>query len=207
MKCSNNLKIIGLGLHNYHTVHGSFPPAYVTDEDGNPLYSWRVLLLPYLENQNLYQQFDRESAWDSTENISVSETVIPYFLCPTSDDQRGPYTDYAVLVGPDTLFPGEKSVSLDEVKDGSSNTIMVIELRNSNIHWAEPKDIDVDDFLAQGINGHGDGGCGSWHPGGMMMGMADGSVHFVDEDTSMQVLESLSTRSGGESATLPRSPR
>ena len=56
--CKNNLKQIGLALHNYHDAYGSFPPAWTTDADGRPLLSWRVLLLPFLDEAPLYEEFD-----------------------------------------------------------------------------------------------------------------------------------------------------
>ncbi len=203
MECSNNLKQIGLALHNYHTAYDGLPPAYVADQDGNPLYSWRVLLLPQLEQQNVYDRFDKDKAWDSPENQAVSATLLPVFQCPSSPRDRGPYTHYAVVVGPETLFAEDNSLNFGDVHDGLANSIMVVEIRNSGIHWAEPRDITMDDLLATGINGHDAAGCGSYHPGGMMVCMADGSVHFISEDMSTDVLRSLLTASGGETVTLP----
>src|SRR5262249_21734482 len=68
MQSTNNLKQIALAMHSYHDTMGRFPPAIVRDKEGKPLYSWRVLLLPYLEQQNLYNQFKLDEPWDSEHN-------------------------------------------------------------------------------------------------------------------------------------------
>ena len=196
--CGNNLKQIGLAMLYYEQMNGRFPPAYVTDDDGKPLYSWRLLLLPFMEQEYLFEQFDRTKAWDSPENLAGSETLLSVYQCPSSNRMKGPYTDYVVVVGPETVFPGEKPLGIQHVRDGTTNTIMVVEVRNSGIHWAEPRDITLDDLLATGINGHADSGCGSQHPGGMNVLFCDGSVHFIAEQISLETLRSLLTAGGGE---------
>ena len=203
MECSNNLKQIGLAMWSYRSMNGDYPPAYVADEHGNPLYSWRVLLLPFMEQTYLYNQFDFESAWDSPANLAVTETTMQVFQCPSKSPRTEPFTDYMVVVGPETMFPGAESTGPHDIRDGQSNTIMVVEVLDTGVHWTEPRDITMDDLLAKGINGHDETGCGSHHPGGVMVGLADGSVHFFEEDISSDLFRSLLTRSGGEVVSLP----
>lgn len=59
MSCGNNLRQIVVALHNYHDVYGSFPPAYIADKSGRPMHSWRVLVLPFMEQTLLYNQLRR----------------------------------------------------------------------------------------------------------------------------------------------------
>ena len=70
-QCKNNLKQIGLALHNYHDEYGAFPPAYTVDADGKPLHSWRTLLLPYLDQRPLYATIDLTKAWDDPANAEA----------------------------------------------------------------------------------------------------------------------------------------
>src|SRR5687767_14245488 len=117
MQSTNNVKQIGLALHNYHDTYGEFPPAVVTDANGKPLYSGRVLLLPFLEQGNLYQQFDKSKAWDAPENAALTQQAIPTFQDPANADRPKTRSDYVFVVGPGTLFESGKKITLGEVSD------------------------------------------------------------------------------------------
>jgi len=82
MQCFNNLKVIGLALHNYHDKFGTFPPAYTVDQDGTPLHSWRTLLLPYLEEEQLYAQIRLDEPWDSIHNRQFADVQLSVYSCP-----------------------------------------------------------------------------------------------------------------------------
>ena len=119
--CTNNLKQIGLALHNYHTVYNAFPPAYIADETGKPMHSWRMLILPYLEQQNLYDLYDFSEPWDGPHNIALLGKMPQQFSCPSRDQnatRRPSLTSYVVISGPGTMFPGATPVGLDQVTDG-----------------------------------------------------------------------------------------
>ncbi len=124
-QCVNNMKQIGLAMHNYHSTYNSFPPAWTTDENGKPLLSWRVLLLPFLEEQNLYQQFKLDESWDSPHNSALMGMMPKLFECPSHPHATHDKTDYVVVVGPKTIFPGSKPVGIQDITDGTSNTILV----------------------------------------------------------------------------------
>ena len=160
------------------------------------------MLLPFLERQDLFDRFDLEKAWNSPENIAISETILPIFQCRSSPGEVGPYSDYVVVVGRDTLFPEDRSIGFGDIHDGLTGTIMVVEVRNSGIRWAEPTDITMEDVLATGINRH-DTGCGSHHPMGLNVAFGDGAVTFVGEDIADETLHGLLTRSGGEVVEVP----
>lgn len=183
---------------SYEAANGKFPPAYVADADGNPLYSWRVLILPHLEQMNVYEQFNRGKAWDGPENAHLSELNLPTYSCPSAPKGHDGLTHYAMITGPEALFDGTKAPSRDEIRDGPSNTILIVEMRDADIHWSEPRDITMDDLLANGINADGHPGGGSFHPGGMNAVLCDGSVHFLSNEIDLEVLRSLVTPRGGE---------
>lgn len=187
MLASNNLKQIGLALHNYHDIHGVLPPAVVTNKEGQPLYSGRVLLLPYLEQAALYERFDKSKAWDSPENAAVVQTAIPAFQDPASQNQNPSRSDYVFVTGPATLFDGTK-MKLFEITDGTSNTIAVIGTSTGPSNWAEPTDWSAASGVAPPSN-HGDK---------IVVLYADGSVRSLDSAYFQANMHALATRNGGE---------
>jgi prepilin-type processing-associated H-X9-DG protein len=200
-QCCNNLKQIALALHNYHETYGSFPPAYVTDAEGRPLYSWRVLILPFMESRPLFGQFRFDEPWDSPNNIQVSRFPYDPFCCP-SDEQHATnlasaMTNYVVVVGPGTIWPGADSRSFGDVSDGTSNTILVVEVRNSGIHWAEPRDLHVDQ-MPPGINAAAGQGISIDHPDGVNVALVDGSVRFLPSTTPPEQIRAMLSIAGGE---------
>jgi len=196
-QCVNNLKQIGLAMHNYHDAYKCFPPAYIPDENGQPMHSWRVLILPYLECGTLYDQYDFDEPWDSPANLALADGMPSVFRCP-SDPTSGPTeTGYAMIVGPKALSDGPTATPIREILDGTSNTIMVVEASGCGINWLEPRDLDLDEFGLQ-INSAGAGGIHSYHPGGVNVLISDGSVRFLSETIDTRTLEALITKAGGE---------
>ena len=88
-RCANNLKAIGVAMHDYHDVYGCCPPAYTTDKNGRPMHSWRVLLLPFLGREDLYEKYDLNEPWDSPKNIDVFRHMPDVFSCPASGEETG----------------------------------------------------------------------------------------------------------------------
>ncbi|MFH1923215.1 MAG: DUF1559 domain-containing protein, partial [Planctomycetota bacterium] len=136
--CANNLKQIGLALHNYHDDHGCFPPAYIADEDGRPMHSWRVLILPYMEQGPLYDQYRFDEPWDGPNNRQLANIPVRYYACPRPGKQPSTTTNYVAIVGPDTAWPESNTTTVGDFTDGTSNTLLVVEVANSGIHWMEP---------------------------------------------------------------------
>ena len=195
--CQNNLKQIALAMQNYHSANGTFPPAYVADEDGNPLYSWRVLLLPYLGQDMLFRQFDQTQAWNGPRNMMLTNTAMPLYNCPSSPQQNGLQTNYVMIVGSETLSEGANTTEVARISDGCSNTILIVEVANSGIHWAEPRDLNADE-ITFAINDGSTPGISSHHPGGANVAMCDGSVHFLRDTTDPSQVEAMTTIDGGE---------
>jgi hypothetical protein len=152
INCHNRLKYVMLALHKYHQANGCFPPAYVADKNGNPMYSWRVLILPYLDQQ-CYKQFNLNEPWDGPHNRQLSACQPNDYLCPRDYEMNelGPaHTNYVAVVGTNAAWPGEKPVSLDYLasRGGASKTIMVVEVGGTDINWAEPRDLSLDAIQA-----------------------------------------------------------
>jgi len=191
----NNLKQIGLALHNYHDTHGMLPPAYVTDKDGKKLYSWRVLILPYIEENGLYQQFNKDEPWDSPTNFPLSQRLPMVFRAPNST-RGGGTTDYAAIVGAETIFDPNTVVRMANISDGTSNTIMAVEVKGSTINWAEPRDLEFSksSFIINAMNDD----LGSDNATGCNVLLADGSVRFLKNATPPPILRFMTTKSGSE---------
>ncbi len=188
---SNNMKQLALAMHNYHDVHKCFPPSVVKDADGNALYSGRVLLLPFMEQAPLYQGWDFTQAWDSPVNKPLSEAMIPTFRDPADTGPPG-QTSYLFVSGPGTIGEAGKKIDIADIKDGTSNTIMLIEVKNSGIHWAEPRDWDAATPLPP-----------SNHKSGNVVGFADGSVRPLAPGTPFTTIQAATSRAGGEQVMLP----
>jgi hypothetical protein len=203
MTCSNHLKQIGLALQNYHDVYGSFPPAYIADASGRPMHSWRVLILPFAEQKPLYDAYRFDEPWDGPNNRKLHNQYPAYFCCPACwQKQPKGETNYVAVVGPDTLWPGEKATSFAGLIDGSSNTIMVVEVHNSGIHWMEPRDLHVTQ-MPMAVNPPRGQGISSPHPNCALAVFADGHTQALRNDTPPSVLRAALTIAGGESFELP----
>jgi len=157
--CLNNLKQISLAMHTYHDVSGTFPPAAKYDANGKPLLSWRVLILPYLDEPALYEQFHLDEPWDSPHNKPLADRMPSVFRCPSERLPSQSLTTYMVVVDPRSIFTGEASgVPISRVSDGTSTTLLVVEAARP-VLWTKPEDLalgPVDRPL----------GVGSKHPGG-----------------------------------------
>ena len=141
MAC-DQLRQIALAMHTYHGDHGRLPPAVVRDDkDGRPLYSWRVLLLPYLEQNALQGRFKLDEPWDGPHNKPLAETTPKCYLLPLGQDAPG-LTRYQVLVGPDTAFERD-GLSASDFPDGLANTLLVVEA-GQPVPWSKPVDVAYD---------------------------------------------------------------
>ena len=192
LMCKNNLKQIGLALHNYHDIYGAFPPAYTVDQQGQPLHSWRTLILPYMEQNVLYKTIDFSKPWNDPANQTAFEYSVPAYSCPASDVPAN-HTTYLGVSGPDRLFHADQSRSITEVTDGLTNTMMVIEAPvDESVHWMEPG--DADDRLVLALSAESSVA----HFGGVPVLMADIQVRFLGSDFDHDVLQALMTINGGE---------
>lgn len=194
---SNNLKQIALSLHLFHDVHGRFPARANTNERGKDLLSWRVHILPYIEQQNLYEQFHLDEPWDSEHNRALIDQMPAIFARPGTDPSEG-LTNYLGNAAERGLFrpadgqrAGITGVGMREILDGTSNTIMVVEVNDENrVIWTQPADFD-----GIGMNTL-ERLIGSWK-GGFLAAFGDGSVQFLRDDLEEEQLEILFDRADG----------
>ncbi|MCI0360853.1 MAG: DUF1559 domain-containing protein [Planctomycetaceae bacterium] len=184
---ANNLKQIGIAIHNYHDTHGAYPPAVVTDANGTPLYSGRVLLLPFIEQATIYDQWDKSAAWDSPQNIELSNIMLKVFDDPSAQG----HSHYEFVTGPGAMFEAGSPHKFGDITDGLANTIAVVEMRTTNPSWAAPSSVDINQLAAGLPQGN--------HPGGGQILLADGSVRFVAQSINPQTLRALATRKAGDS--------
>ena len=196
-QCNNNLKQIGLALHNYHDTFKLFPAAHLNDLEGEPKLSWRVSILPFLGEAGRYNAYQFDDAWDSPLNSGLLNPLPLVYGCPSHTPPGSTSTAYVTITGSNTALGDGKCVPLRDINDGTSNTLMVIEACGLNIPWMKPQDID-----AATVKGVGDpNGASSKHTGGAHVLMADGAVRFVSNNIDPKIYKALISRDGGEQIT------
>jgi hypothetical protein len=138
----NNMKQIGLAMHNYHDANKHFPAAAIYSKDGKPLLSWRVALLPMMEYGNMYDQFHLDEPWDSEHNKQFIAKMPGEYRSPKSKLKEPGKTNYVVPVGPGTVFEGREGMLAKQITDGMSHTIMAVEVDDAHaVTWTKPDDL------------------------------------------------------------------
>ena len=201
--CRNNLKQLGLAFFSYHAEYGSFPPAVVCDDDGRPMHSWRVLLLPYLDQQTLYSHYRFDEPWDGPNNISLQDAMPDLYRCP--GDHRGDeaseivrqhlhrLTNYVVVTSEDGLFSGSRMSGVTDIPDGHHHTLMTAEVRQHAVHWMSPDDVTPGELLTDLRLSANDDDDNCNHGPGINIGLADGSVRWIPHDFAEEFLRALVT--------------
>ncbi len=139
--CIGNLQTIGRALQQYRDAYGSFPPAYIADAQGRPMHSWRVLILPQLEREDLYQRYDFNQPWNSAHNLELADQMPLLYACPLNGRKNRTNTEYVAAVGPHYAFaPSGAPQTPDQIADGATGTIMIMEWVDSGVCWLEPRD-------------------------------------------------------------------
>ena len=197
LNCVDNLRRITLAMLIYARAHGTLPPAQTVDADGNPFHSWRVLLLPYLGEQELYDKLRLDEPWDSEHNRRFHDQALPIYQCPSAELTPG-QTTYSVVVGRNTAFQAAQGKSLDDL---GMNLLLVVEREQAigrsgqpqSVCWMDPTSELVEALAFKGINRKKEGviGIGSPHPGGVNVGFRDGSVEFIRETIALPLLQGL----------------
>jgi hypothetical protein len=188
---ANNLKQLSLAMLNYHDVNRTFPPAEV----GGGL-SWRVALLPYVEEQNLYNQFHLNEPWDSPHNIKLLDKMPKVYAHPSPTPGHQPFTTYyQVFTGPGTPFVNKQAIGIPQITDGTSNTIAIVEAAKS-VPWTKPEDLPYNPQGPLPL-------LGGKFPDGFHVASFDGVVHFLPAAVPQQNLRALITPNGGEPVQWP----
>jgi hypothetical protein len=198
MSCAKQTTQIALAIASYAQFYHSYPPAYTTDTKGKPLHSWRVLILPYLAADDLYKKIRLDEPWNSPHNREVfqKEHTPMYFHCPSAANPENE-TSYVMVVGANTISDGPHAVRIGDIKDGASNTILFVEIKNSGIHWAEPRDLNFNDMSFR-VNDPDGRGVSSDHPRGAFVKIVDCSGCIIPNNIDPKLLKALITIDGGE---------
>ena len=194
----DNLQRISDALDEYHVNHGSYPPPYFTDDKGKPTHSWRVMILPELGYQNVYNGYDFEEAWDGPNNLNVLHQMPSEYQSFDNSNSYQGETRFVVITGKDTMFPTDEPVSDDDVSDDEQTVLMVVEINGVPGEWINPNNeirksnnsliIQNDPTNTVGLPGTLSGN----------VVMVNGDTHTLPDDTSTQLMRDMSTRNGGE---------
>ncbi len=195
MSSSSNLKQIALGIHNYHSAYKKLPQN-ITSADGKPLLSWRVAILPFMDEYDLYQEFKLDEPWDSRHNIKLLDRMPAFLKHPGVVTPPGT-TVYQRPVGKRLLSP-DRELKFRDITDGLSNTIMGLEtLGEDAVKWTKPEDIRLD--VASPFGALQDG-----TRDGFYVMLADGAVIFLSNQIKPELFKGLLTRNGAEVIQFPR---
>ncbi|MCR9199597.1 MAG: DUF1559 domain-containing protein [Planctomycetaceae bacterium] len=208
----NNMKQIMLAMHNHHDVYRAFPRGTFENEEleVEERLSWMYPLLPFIEQNNLYGQIDKNGAWNSEQNKPMAELMLPVLVNPSAAGEEAGAMDYVGIsgIGPDSaslkandpkagIFGYDRQTRIRDITDGTSNTIAIMDSSERGKSYLQGGKSSIRGFSQQPyINGPD--GIGGPHPGGVNAGFADGSVRFISENIDPKVLEALATKAGGE---------
>lgn len=193
-QCKVNLKQLGLALHNYHDTYGTFPPQKTVDAAGTDLQSWRTALLPYLDQQTLYDEADSTLPWDAPANQQLRETSVPVYHCPSLTSNTSPQdTTYLGLTGPTAAFPPSGCRSVSEMTAGTANVAMVHELtEDQRVLWMMPRDVAASELLEMQSSP-------TWpHEGGSHVLFADGHVDFISGEVDIESRKAMISITNGQ---------
>ena len=187
MQSQNNVKQLILSIHNYESAFKRFPMRATKSASGKPLLSWRVAMLPYVEQVALYQQFHLDEPWDSEHNIKLLDKMPATFKHPSYVGPAG-HTVYLAPFYESTVWNLEKP-KISNITDGTSNTIALFEVNDAHaVPWTKPDDLDLHELELVDC----------FRPTGSNVGMFDGSVQFISPSIDLSVLKAMVTSAGGE---------
>lgn len=192
----NKFKQIALGMLNYENTRKTLPAFASYDTEGRPLLSWRVYVLPYLEQQALFNQFHLDEPWDSEHNRKLIDQMPDVFADPDpairakiGDKGR---TTFVVPTGEGLIFGKKEGAKFKAMIDGTSNTILAIEVVPERaVVWTKPADWEVD--LANPL-----AGVARKDRSGFIAAWADGHASYMSNDNSSELMRKLLTPAGEE---------
>lgn len=164
---------LGLAWHNYLQVHGTFPPQARYDAAGRPLLSWRVLILPYIDEQALYDQFKLDEPWDSEHNLKLLDKMPAVYAGPVEKVTDTHMTSVVGPVGKGYIFDGKPGRKWAEVAGAHGTTVSLIETK-TNIPWTKPQDLQGEALAPGELT--------TLHPDGFLVGVTDGATMFFPKD-------------------------
>jgi hypothetical protein len=191
--CEFNLKVLWLGLGGFNNANGSLPPAWLCDENGKPMHSWRALMFPYAGYYGFTEGYHIKEPWDGPTNAKWQKTPFYELQCRSVDAKSHSAIDYVAVVGPDTMWPGRERVKLLEKVEGGQDTILVIEMPDSDYRALEPRSPTVDEFMAK-IKSPTGKGIRTIHPKGLAYVTVGGDVRWFPPGTEPETIRQLLKR-------------
>jgi len=181
MQTSNNLKQIVMAMHQYYDVYAHFVPAAIRDANGKPLLSWRVSILPYIGQQELYDQFKLNEPWDSEHNQQLLAKMPQSFADPWGEPLPAGMTNYRLPVISGSVWSTEEPLGFKDVTDGTSNTIWIVRgPKSAAVEWTNPEPWKLDeDNLKAAIFGDAEIA---------IVGYIDGSIRTIQATNSEENL-------------------
>lgn len=196
----NNLKQIGLALANYNDAIAVFPPGAIVDKDDTEYHGWQTMLLPYLDERSVYNQVNFNVPWNDAKNLGPMQTQIAAYVSPGVSELKDA-SGYALshYAGNSEVFHKGQGLRISDFLDGTSHTIVAGEAAGNFKPWGHPENWrDPANGLHTGPDSFGRPNS----PATAFL-MADGSVHFLSDAVSSDVLHALATPAGGEIVTVP----
>ncbi|HYV37741.1 MAG TPA: DUF1559 domain-containing protein [Gemmataceae bacterium] len=194
----SNLRQLAVVMHMYHDQYKSLPAHAIYSKDGKtPLLSWRVAILPFIEQNALYQQFKLDEPWDSEHNKKLIGKMPQLYEAVIPEKKKEGMTYYQVFTGPDTVFDGNTKRRFTDITDGSSNTIMIIEAKEPVI-WTKPADVVLPADKAKMPE------LGGLFSDLMNFAMCDGSVHSAHNVQDPAIFRPLVTPNAGDNAEVEK---
>lgn len=191
----NSMKQIGLAMHNFYSAHDSFPPQALVSKDGKKLLSWRVLILPFLDQNELYQQFHLDEPWDSEHNIKLVAKMPQVYAEPSASGVEiaaGQTRLQVPLLANSVFGRAGGGTTFREITDGTSNTVMVVQVPKAvSVTWTKP-----DDAIVEPTNPAA--ALVDLSQERFLAGFCDGSVRRILTTVSKKTLSALLTMDGGE---------
>ena len=181
-------------MHNYHDTHRQLPPAVIYDDNGDPMHSWRVLILPFIEESRCYEGYDLQQPWNSPANDArCRATTIAKRLFASTEawntDQH--CTNFVVIRGPGTMFEDGKALNFKDLEE-PSETVMLVEIPASDIAWHEPRDLDIRTMSFQ-LNDPTKPCVGNARGNGANVAFADCSIVQLKNSTTPEELRAMIT--------------